>query len=91
MKKKLLILLLSILAITLCVTACSKKDPVATSISVINGSVPTECTVGDTLNFSDIRVTVTYDDGSTKEVGIADVSISPVDTSTAGQKTVAVT
>ena len=91
MKKKLLILLLSILAITLCVTACSKREPVATSISVINGSVPTECTVGDTLNFSDIRVTVTYDDGSTKEVGISDVTISPVDTSTAGQKTVTVT
>ena len=93
MKKKLLILILSILAIALCVTACSKKDAgaTATSISVIEGSVPTECMVGDPLNFTGIRVLVTYEDGSTSEVGYSDVTISSVDTTTAGEKKVTVT
>ena len=93
MKKKLLILILSILAIALCVTACSEKDEnaTATSISVIEGSVPTECMVGDPLNFTGIRVLVTYDDGSTSEVGYSDVTISSVDTTTAGEKKVTVT
>ena len=93
MKKKLLILLLSILAIALCVTACSKKDTEAApvSIEVISSTVPTECAIGATLDFSTIKVNVHFDDGSITTVGFSDVTVGSIDTSTAGEKTVTVT
>lgn len=94
MKKKILILILSILALTLCVTACTPDDIEGAnvkSIEVVTGSVPTECFVGETLDFSQIKITITYTDDTTKEVGYSDVTLSSVDTSTAGEKEVTVT
>ncbi len=94
MKKKLLILLLITLAATLCFAACNKPLPDELgikSIKLIDGSVPTEYNVGDTPDFSGIRVEITFDDGTTKEIGYSDVQISPLDTSTAGEKKVTVT
>ena len=94
MKKRLLTLSLFLLALILCVSACSKKpletDVNATAIEVVSGTVATECKVGDTLDFSNIKVKVTYSDSTTKEIGYADVKISAVDTATAGEKTVTV-
>ena len=93
MKNKILILILSILTLTICITACTDNviDGVVKSIEIVDGSVATECQVGDTLDFSGIKVKITYEDGTTKEIGYSDVQISPVDTSTAGEKTVTVT
>ena len=100
MKRKIIGLILLILAFTLCFAAC-KKDPVTedetdadvkiTSISVVAGSVPTEVEVGQTPDFSGIKVKVSYDDNTSKEIGYADVKLSALDTATAGAKTVTVT
>lgn len=94
MKTKVLVLILSILAVLLCVTACGGQDEEelsVKSIEVVVGSVPTECVVGATPDFSGMKVNVTMSDDTTKVVGFADVQISAVDTSTAGKKTVTVT
>ena len=94
MKKRILILIVSVLALMLCLSACL-DNPITTvsvkSVEIVSGSVPTECNVGDTLDFSGIKIKLTYDDNTTKEIGYSDVQISPVDTSTAGEKTVTVT
>lgn len=93
MKKKILILSIAILVLTFCMAACRKPAQVVTasSIEVVAGSVITECNVGDTPDFSGIKVKVTYSDSTTKEIGYADVQLSTIDTSSAGDKTVTVT
>ena len=93
MKKRILILILTILTLTLCITACTgdETDAAVKSIEIVSGSVTTQYNVGDTVDFSGIKVKVTFDDNTTKEIGYSDVQISPVDTSTAGEKTVTVT
>ena len=96
MKRKLLILLISLLAAVLCITACTtgpKEEATKTvqSISVVEGSVPAEVNIGTTPDFSGIKVTVTYSDATTKEVGFADVTLSTIDTTTVGNKSVTVT
>lgn len=96
MKRKLLILLISLLAAVLCITACTngpKEEAAKTvqSISVVEGSVPAEVNIGTTPDFSGIKVTVTYSDATTKEVGFADVTLSTIDTTTVGNKSVTVT
>ena len=96
MKSKLLILITVALAVLLCLSACGDKtsndgDANVASIEIVKDSVPTEINVGDTPDFSGIKVKVNYEDGTSKEVGYADVSISALDTSTAGKKTVTVT
>ncbi|MBE6535388.1 MAG: hypothetical protein E7677_02030 [Ruminococcaceae bacterium] len=98
MKRKLLILLIALLAVTLSFTACfggkeeeEEKNNSIQSIKVVEGTYPTQVNLGDTPDFSGIKVTVTYADQSTKEVGFADVKISKVDTTTTGSKFVTVT
>ena len=93
MKTKVLVLILSILAVMLCITACGgrEEDLSVKAIEIVEGSYPTECELDVTPNFSGIKVKVTMSDDTTKEVGYADVQISAVDTSTAGKKTVTVT
>lgn len=96
MKKRLLILIIAALAVVLCFTACSPKDPQEEakaniqSIKVVEGSVPTQVNIGATPDFSGIKVLVTFDDQTTKEIGFADVKISSVDTTTEGSKNVTV-
>ncbi len=93
MKKKVLVLILSILAVMLCITACGGREEELSvkAIEVIQGTYPTSCEVGDTLDFSGIQVKVTFADDTTKEIGAADLTISAVDTSTVGKKIVTVT
>ncbi len=93
MKTKVLVLILSILAVMLCITACGGREEELSvkAIEIVKGSYPTECELDVTPNFSGIKVKVTMSDDTTKEVGYADVQISAVDTSTAGKKTVTVT
>ena len=95
MKKKILVLFLAILALTLgfasCTTPPTASNATVTAIAVIADSVQTEFSVGDTLDFSNIKVAVNYDDGTTGVVGYSDVTVSLPDTSTAGAKTVTVT
>ena len=95
MKKKILVLFLAILALTLgfasCTTPPTASNASVTAIAVIADSVQTEFSVGDTPDFSNIKVAVNYDDGTTGVVGYSDVTVSLPDTSTAGSKTVTVT
>ena len=100
MKRKLLILLIAVLAVSLCFTACSKKKKQddtnievakVVSLTVKEGTYPTEVDIGKTPDFSKIQATATYDDGTTKELGFADLKISKLDITTAGPKFVTVT
>ena len=94
MKRKLLILITAVLAVACCFTACTFIRPEETktinSIQVVEGSVPTEVNIGTTPDFSGIKVTVIYADESTEEIGFNDVTISEVDTTTVGNKSVTV-
>ena len=96
MKKKLLILLITVLAAMLCFAACTDDITIGglegvKSIEIVKGSVPTQFTVGDPPDFSGIAVKVVFNDGTVKELGYSDVTVSELDTSTAGKKTVTVT
>ena len=96
MKKRLLILIIAALAAMLCLTACLDEPIIdgtldIKSIEIVDGSVPTQFTVGETPDFSGIVVKVVYNDGTVKELGYSDVTVSELDTTTAGKKTVSVT
>ena len=100
MKNKLLILLIVVLAVVLCFSACKRKTPAeetqqptvtVTSIEVVADSVPTQVNITTTPDFSGIQVKVNYSDGSSKTVGYSDVTVAQLDTSSVGAKTVKVT
>ena len=87
MKKKILILILAILAVAVCFTACTNNNPDTDdsgstvgikSLAIVAGTAPTEVTVGEQPDFSKLMVLVTYDDGTTKNVGASELVISPV-------------
>ncbi len=98
MKRKILILILAVLAVAMCFSAC-KDEPIENiveqlsvkSIEVVSGSYPAEIEVGQKLDLSGLKVKVIYEDDSNKEIGFSDVQVSSVDTSTPGSKTVTVT
>ena len=66
------------------------SDPALLSISLA-GSCKEVYKVGDTFDPTGLIVNANMSDGTTSELNSADYSISPVDMSTAGQKTVTVT
>ncbi len=80
--------------------AVSYKGESAGSISIEVGEIPftsalsgtyqTSCEAGQTLDFSALTVTVSYEDGTTEVIANKDLTISAVDTSTVGDKTVTV-
>ncbi len=84
MKRKILLIAVLVLAMALCITSCS-DEPKPTGIQVIDETVKTEYTVGDTPDFSSVKVLVTFDDG-TSAVVTADELTFELDTSTAGTK-----
>ena len=67
------------------------EEPVATlqSIAVTTAPAKTAYTVGETFDASSLVVTATYSDGTTSQV--TDYTLSEVDMTTAGTKTVTVT
>ncbi len=100
MKSKLLILIIAVLALTLCFGACTtpetpgvetEAEVTITSIEVVAGSVPTQVDIDTTPDFSGIQVKVNYSDGTSKTVGYKDVTVSQLDTTVAGTKSVTVT
>ena len=92
MKRKIFISVLLVLTVMLTLVSCF--DGIANkkveSIQIISGA-PSEVTVGETPDFSSLKVKVTYNDGETKEVGYADVTISAIDTSKAGKVSYTIT
>ncbi len=96
MKKNILILVVVVLAALLGLAACINNPTTdngenVKSIEIVSESVPTQVKVGETPDFSGIKVKVVFEDNTTKEVGYSDVTVSAVDTSSAGEKTVTVT
>ena len=99
--KRIVLLILIVLSVTLCVTACKKKQTTGDdtgmaevtiqSIAVVPDSVPSEVEVGKIPDFTGIKVNVSYSDGTSKQVGYEDVTLSTLDVTTAGSKVVTVT
>ena len=85
-----------VLSLVFSLAACggNKDDEdkvTVTSIKVKDGTYPKTLEVGETPDFSNIKVEVTLSDGTTKEVGITEVTLSNIDTSTEGVKKLEVT
>ena len=84
MKRKILISILLVLTAMLALASCDKiANKRVESIQIISGA-PTEVMVGETPDFSEIKIKVTYNDKVVKNVGYTDVTISAIDTSKAG-------
>ncbi len=82
MKKRILLPIVLLLTIILSLTACDgfQFGKQIESLA-ITGGAPTEVLVGETPDFSQIKLLATYNDLSTVELGVDDVEISAVDTS----------
>ncbi|MBQ8583242.1 MAG: bacterial Ig-like domain-containing protein [Clostridia bacterium] len=65
--------------------------PTLSSISIDTSSVASKVFVGQALDTSAIKVNATYSDNSVKAIALADLTVSSVDTATAGNKTLTVT
>lgn len=89
MKKKLLITLLFVMALSLILSACS-GDKTVSALEVIEG-LKTEYEINETPDFSNVKVRVTYNTGSTEEVGADKLTFSNLDTSIVGTKKLTVT
>ncbi len=83
MKKRIFVLFLIVVSI-LALSSCSIANKKVESLQILSGA-PAEVQIGDTPDFSDLKVKVTYNDGETKEVGYSDVTISSIDTSKVGK------
>ena len=65
--------------------------PTLSSISIDPSSVANKIFVGQTLDTSAVKAVATYSDNSVKTINTSSLTVSSVDTSTAGQKTLTVT
>ena len=94
MKLKRVLGIILILAVSL-ITAVSCGEPagpVLTELKIVDGTVETTCVVGEQYDISGLKVLATYDDGTTKELSVADgVTVTTIDTTTAGEKTLTAT
>ena len=73
------------------ITVSEKPEVTLEKIEVVPGSVATELFIGDVLDTSGIQATATYSDGTTKALTATDLTVSEIDTSTVGDKTLTVT
>ncbi len=74
------------------VTVTVKAAQVTLSkIDIISSSVADEVLVGQTHDTAGLQVLATYSDGTTKTLTASDVTITAIDTTTAGEKTLTVT
>lgn len=69
----------------------TETAPTLSSIAITTEPTKMEYTVGDTLDTTGMVVTATYSDDSTAEISAEDYTVSEVDMSTSGTKTVTVT
>lgn len=89
MKKKFLILLMVVLAISCVLTSCFQGQKAAEKIEIKSG-FKYEYDLNETPDFSGVKVVITYNDETTEEVGADKLTISALDTSTPGKKTVTI-
>jgi len=66
----------------------TKVPPTLTNIAITAPPTKTEYDIGNTLDRTGLVVTATYSDDSAKEIGISELTISKLDSSTAGNKTI---
>ena len=88
MKKRIIILAVLMLVLSLAFVACRQKA--IKNLEIVDGLERT-CNVGDTLDFSNVKIKVIYNDGSSVEVGASDVEFGNLDTSTPGEKDLTIT
>ena len=88
MKKRIIILAVLMLVLSLAFVACRQKA--IKNLEIVDGLERT-CNVGDTLDFSNVKIKVIYNDGSSVEVGASDVEFGSLDTSTPGEKDLTIT
>ena len=98
MKRKLILFIVAILALTLCFSLAScgdeqEENPEVkiTSVEVVGGSYTSSYFVGSTPDFSGIKLKVNYSDGQSKSVNATDAKVGTVDTSSAGAKVLTIT
>ncbi len=93
MKKKLLTLMMVVIAIACALTSCLVGQKAPVSIEVNKDTIKTEYKLNETPDFSGIKVTVKYNDGTSTEISAddADLKIGTVDTTTEGTKKLTIT
>ena len=69
MKKRFLLVLLIVLAMTLGLASCGDEEKKVSALTVIEDSYTAEYTVGDTPDFSGIKAVVSYSDGGRAKPG----------------------
>ena len=89
MKRKLLLLTISLLLLATVFSACS-GDKAITGLKITEGLEYT-VEIGSTFDTSKVVAEVTYNDNSTVTVTAADLTFSAIDTSTAGKKPLTIT
>ena len=88
MKRRILIFAVLALVLTLAFASCQQKA--VKSLEITDGLERTY-NVGDTPDFSGVKIKAIYNDGSTTEIGASDVTFGSIDTSTAGTKDLTIT
>ena len=82
--------LLITLALIMCFSLVACGDKSVTKIEITEG-LSLSCEVGTTYDFSKVKATVTYNDGSTVQVTGDELEFGALDTSTVGTKVLTVT
>lgn len=89
--KKILCLAIALILSVAALVSCGGKDSeTLESITIIEGTLAVEYTLGDVIDTSGIRVNAKYKDGSTKEIGTDALKITIPEISAAGEYTIAV-
>ena len=97
MKRKLFLLIVAILALTLCFSLVSCGDnenenteATVTSVEVLSNSYTSTYFVGASTDFSTLKLKVTYSDGKVETINASEATIGRIDTTTAGAKVLTV-
>lgn len=90
MKKKFWLAMLLTLVLTVLITSCTLGDKAIVSMKVVDGTLTREYALGATADFSSLELDVTYNDGTTTRVSGADITVSNLDTTTPGTKSLTI-
>lgn len=91
LKKIMCLILMAALAV-LYIASCSPQtseppaEKIIEKIEYVNGSIDTTIKVGDALNTSNLKIKVTYTDGSFEQIAADKLTIGRIDTGVAGTK-----
>ena len=91
MKKKIFLAVILVLTLMLSLVACKPKGQKEVQTLKVLEGIKSEYQLNETPDFSGLKVLVTYNDQTTKEVGYSDVKISGLDTSVAGDAKITIT